>query len=171
MLESTKNKIKSRKIVSLAQITIIILSLIGFLICQFAVGKDNLGFAPIWMLFIISFLGNFVFYFVSGIIKKSVISIMAGGVSGVVGLEIILFLVANIKYWYVWVVIGLLLFVILFVSTFFFKAESLEIEYDNAPDSGRKSYAEKMAEKTAEKNNAKNNTDKEVSPEIKSFKD
>lgn len=166
MLNSTKGKIKMTKTALLSQIITLFVTLVVFLVVQLAVGKETLGFAPVWMLFIVYFLGTFAFALPVGIFKKSALAIVAGGISGVLGLEILLFCVADIKFWYVWIVIGLVLLILVFVLTFFLKSDTLTVEFDNQPDSGRKTYAERKAEK-------KNEPKKEEKPlpEIKSFKD
>lgn len=166
MLESTKKKIKITKTIALAHIGILLISLVAFLICQFAVG-DKLGFPPIWMLFIVLGFGEFLFGFVGGLITKSPLSIILGGISGVIGLEILLFCAANIKYWYVWIIIGLVMLIAIFCLTFFIKSDALVVEFDNQPDSGRKTYKERLAEREEQK---KNQEEKPL-PEIKSFKD
>lgn len=166
MFNSTKQKIKMTKTALLSQIITLFVALVAFLIVQLAVGKENLGFAPIWMLFIVYFLGTFAFALPVGLIKKSALAIVAGGISGVFGLEILLFCVADIRFWYVWIVIGLVLLILVFVLTFFLKADALTVEFDNQPDSGRKTYAERKAEKL----NAPEKEEKPL-PEVKSFKD
>lgn len=169
MLESTKKKITSSKINSVAQIILLAISLITYLIVQFAVGKEALGFSPIWMLFIVYFLGSFLFYVVTGVIFKRAVSLVFGGISGTLGLEILLFCVAGGKYWFVWVLIGLIILAITFALTFFLKADKLAVEFDNAPDAERKTYEQR----TLEKAEAESNGEKEGKPlpEIKSFKD
>lgn len=169
MLESTKKKITSSKINSVAQIILLAISLIMYLIVQFAVGKEALGFSPIWMLFIVYFLGSFLFYVVTGVIFKRAVSLVFGGISGTLGLEILLFCVAGGKYWFVWVLIGLIILAITFALTFFLKADKLAVEFDNAPDAERKTYEQR----TLEKAEAESNGEKEEKPlpEIKSFKD
>lgn len=169
MLESTKKKITSSKINSVAQIILLAISLITYLIVQFAVGKEALGFSPIWMLFIVYFLGSFLFYVVTGVIFKRAVSLVFGGISGTLGLEILLFCVAGGKYWFVWVLIGLIILAITFALTFFLKADKLAVEFDNAPDAERKTYEQR----TLEKAEAESNGEKEEKPlpEIKSFKD
>lgn len=169
MLESTKKKITSSKINSVAQIILLAVSLITYLIVQFAVGKEALGFSPIWMLFTVYFLGSFLFYVVTGVIFKKAVSLVFGGITGTIGLEILLFCVAGGKYWFVWVLIGLIILAITFALTFFLKADKLAIEFDNAEDAPRKSYDQR----TRGKAEAENKTEKEEKPlpEIKSFKD
>lgn len=166
MLNSTKQKIKMTKTALLSQVITIFIALVAFLIVQFAVGYDKLGFAPIWMFFIVYFLGTFAFALPCGIVKKSALAVIAGGVSGVLGLEVLLFSVANAKFWYVWIVIGLVALILVFVLTFFLKTDTLTVEFDNQEDSGRKTYAERKAEKE----NAPATEEKPL-PEIKSFKD
>lgn len=168
MLQSTKKKIKSYKMTVLSQIITIAVALTVYLIMQFAVGSEKLGFEPIWMLFIVYFLGTFLFGFITGLITKSAAAFVFGSVSGVIGLEILLFSAADKKYWYVWVVIGVVLLVLLFVSTFFLKSDKLVVEFDNQPDSARKTYAEKKAEGAYSEN--KDEEEKPL-PEVKSFKD
>lgn len=167
MLDSTKKKIKSRKLVSLVQAGLVALSLITYVIFQFAVGKESLGFSPIWMIFIVYFLGSALFYLTTGVLVRSAVSLVYGGITCVLGLEILLFCLVGGKYWYAFLLIGVLILAIVFAMTFFLKADKLAVEFDNAPDSGRKTYAEKSAEKE------ENSTKKEepVLPEIKSLKD
>lgn len=169
MLESTKKKITSSKINSVAQIILLAISLITYLIMQFAVGKEALGFSPIWMLFMVYFLGSFLFYVVTGVISKKAVSLVFGGISGTLGLEILLFCVAGGKYWFVWVLIGLIILAITFALTFFLKADKLAIEFDNAPEAQRKTYEQRTLEKAEAEKVAKD--EEKPLPEIKSFKD
>ncbi len=158
----TENKkLTDNKITGLAQLILVFLSLIGFLIAQFAVGKDALGFAPIWMLFIIYFVLEFVLGITLGFIKRSSLSLLFGGISGVVGLEIILFCVANIKYWYVWIVIGLVLLVMTFIGVYVMSSDKLAVKFDNEKHDLNKASA---------KEDAIPKEEKEL-PKIKSFKD
>lgn len=166
MLNSTEKKIKSTKINAIVQIALVAVALIVYLIVQFAVGKEALGFAPVCMLFIVYFLGAFLYGVVLGLMTRSGISVVFGGVSGVIGLEFLLFCVANAKYWYVWILIGLVMLIMIFALTFFLKSDKLAIEFDNAKDSGRKTYDERMAEKAAMPK-----PEEKPLPEIKSFKD
>lgn len=164
----SEKKISANKISGLSQLILVGLSLIGFLIAQFAVGKEKLGFAPIWMLFMVYFVGGFILGLTTGLVKRSALSVFFGGISGVIGLEIILFCVANIKYWYVWIVIGLVLLVMVFIAVYVMKSDKLTIEFDNRKHDLKKAAAEK--EKT-EKLKAEGKEEKEELPEIKSFKD
>lgn len=169
MLESAKKKIAGSKINSVVQIILLAVSLITYLIMQFAVGKEALGFAPIWMLFIVYFLVSFIFYGVTGVISKKAVSLVFGGISGTVGLEILLFCVAGSKYWFVWVLIGLIILAITFALTFFLKADKLAIEFDNAPDAGRKTYEQRIEDNV--KAESEDKKEEKPLPEIKSFKD
>lgn len=169
MLESTKKKILSSKINSVAQIVLVTVALITYLILQFAVGKEALGFAPIWMLFTVYFFGSFLFYVVTGVIFKKAVSLVFGGISGTIGLEILLFCVAGGKYWFVWVLIGLIILAITFALTFFLKADKLAIEFDNAEDAQRKTYDQRLEEKAKAESEAKK--EEKPLPEIKSFKE
>ncbi len=166
MLESTENKIKSRKIYMIVQIAAIAIALATWLIVQFAVGKEKLGFAPIFMLFIVYFLASGVVSLVLALIGKSTHLMVTGGIEAVIGLEFLLFCVCNKKFWWVYIMIGLIVLGIIFLATFATKAKTLEIEFDNAEDKERKTYAERKAEKEAFPEE-----EEQVLPEIKSFKD
>ncbi len=168
MLKSTQKNAKNVKIYILAQIVIMALALIGFLICQFAVTKEKLGFVPILMLFIIYFAGAGLFYLTAGIMQKRPLSIIFGGVSLVVGLEIVFFAAADIRYWYIWIVIGLVLIIIACLAVFLsLKPTQITTEFDNQEDSQRKTYQERREEL---KKQAEEKEEPEL-PEIKSFKD
>ncbi len=158
----SEKKISANKINGISQLILVGLALIGFLIAQFAVGKEKLGFAPIWMLFMVYFVGGFLLGITTGLIKGSALSVLFGGVSGVIGLEIILFCVANIKYWYVWIVIGLVLLVMVFIAIYVMKSDKLAIEFDNRKHD---------LKKTAAKETGKAEKKEEELPQIKSFKD
>lgn len=166
MLDSTKKKIQSSKVNAIVQIALIFVALVVYVIVQFAVGKEKLGFAPVCMLFIVYFLGAFLFGIVSGVITRSGIAVVFGGISGVIGLEILLFCVAGAKYWYVWVLIGLVTIILTFALTFLLKSDKLVVEFDNQEGSGRKTYEERCAEKAAMPK-----PEEKPLPEIKSFKD
>ena len=168
MLKSTQKNAKNVKIYILAQIVIMALALIGFLICQFAVTKEKLGFAPILMLFIIYFAGAGLFCLTAGIMQKRPLSIIFGGVSLVVGLEIVFFAAADIRYWYIWIVIGLVLIIIACLAVFLsLKPTQITTEFDNQEDSQRKTYQERREEL---KKQAEEKEEPQL-PEIKSFKD
>lgn len=167
MLNSTKKAIKSRKITALVQALLCAVALIVYVIFQFAIGKDNLGFSPIWMIFIVYFLGSAGFYLTAGILVKSAVSLIYGGISCVLGTEILLFCLIGGKYWYAFLLIGVLILAIVFALTFYLKSDKLVVEFDNAPDSERKTYAERTDE-VKEESSQKEETSL---PEIKSFKD
>ena len=171
MLESTVQKSKSRKIKVIALVAALVVALIAWLICQFAVGKDNLGFAPAWMLPIVLFLGAGLFNFVYGLIKKTAIEISFGGVVAVVGLAILL-ICLKIEWW-IALVIALVLILAIFFSMFLIKSTTIEqsMEFDNAADAGRKSYADRKAETEARKEEERKAEQEQGLPEIKSFKE
>ena len=171
MLESTVQKTNARKIKVISLVAALVVALAAWLICQFAVGKDNLGFAPVWMLFIVFFLGSGLFNLVYGIVKRTAIETGLGGASAVIGLTILL-ICLKIEWW-IALIIAVVLLAVLFFSLFFVKSSTIEqaMEFDNAADAGRKSYAERKTE-TEERKEAERKAEQEQElPEIKSFKD
>lgn len=149
-MTTTNEKSKSIKINALFQMILLAVSLTVYLIFQFAVGKDVLGFLPVCTLFITYFLGSFLYGFIVGVIKRSLVGILFGGISGIIGLEILLFAAAGAKYWYVWIIVGVIVAIIMLAMLVFVKSDKLAIKYDNAPETGRKTYAEKKAEENGD---------------------
>lgn len=149
-MTKTNEKSKSIKINALFQMIMLAVSLTVYLIFQFAVGKDVLGFLPVCMLFITYFLGSFLYGFIGGVIKRSLVGILLGGISGIIGLEILLFAAAGAKFWYVWIIVGVIVAVITLAMATFVKSDKLAIKFDNAPETGRKTYAEKKSEENDE---------------------
>lgn len=149
-MAKTNEKSKSIKINALFQMIMLAVSLAVYLICQFAVGKDVLGFLPVCTLFITYFLGSFLYGFIGGVIKRSLVGILLGGISGIIGLEILLFAAAGAKFWYVWIIVGVIVAVITLAMATFVKSDKLAIKFDNAPETGRKTYVEKKAEENGE---------------------
>ncbi len=148
----------------IAGIALIVLSVVVWLICQFAVGSDKLGFPAILSLFFTFFLTFGVFYIVFALVKKSSYTFASGGVSFVVGL---IFLFAALKfYWWVILVLTIALLSITALATVALKAPELHIQFDNQEGSGHKTYAEKKAEEAA-----KEKEPEEELPKLKSFKD
>ena len=171
MLESTKKRISTRKINSFVLVGALVVALATWLICQFAVGAEKLGFAPIFMLFIVFFLGAGLVNFVLGIFWKSAISITLGGISAIIGLTILL--ICLLDDWWIAPIVAIVLIVALMIATFAVKAPVIEksMEFDNDADMDRKSYEERKAETEARKD-AERKADAEAElPEIKSFKD
>ncbi len=172
MLESTKNKVSMRKINSFVLIGALVVALAAWLVCQFAVGAEKLGFAPVLMLFIVFFLGAGLVNLALGIINKSAISVSLGGISAIIGLTILLICLLT-DFWWVFLIVAVVLLVALLFAAFAVKAPVIEksMEFDNAPDAGRKFYEERKAETEARKEEERK-TEKEAElPEIKSFKD
>lgn len=171
MLESTVQKSKGRKIKVISLVVALVVALAAWLICQFAVGKENLGFAPAWMLLIVFFLGAGLFNLVYGIIKRTAIEISLGGAAAIIGLAVLL---GCLKIqWWIALVIAIVLLLTLFLSLFFVKSSTIEqtMEFDNAADAGRKSYAERKAENEERKEAERKAEQEQELPEIKSFKD
>ena len=166
MLDSTKKKINNTKIVTFAQMILIVVALATWLILKFTVGKEGLGFQPFTMLFIVYFMGAGLFNIIFGIVTKNKLMIRIGGVLLVIGLEFLFFAVAPGKYWWLYILVGIVLLVVLAISTFAMHAEQVEIEFDNQPDAPRKTYWERKAEEAK----AEPEEEKPL-PEIKSFKD
>ena len=67
MLDSTKKKINNTKIVTFAQMILIVVALATWLILKFTVGKEGLGFQPFTMLLIVYFMGAGLFNIIFGI--------------------------------------------------------------------------------------------------------
>lgn len=172
MFESTERKSNSRRLKTLVITAALVLALAAWLVCQFAVGKEKLGFSPIWMLFIVFFLGAGLFNFVYGILKKNAVDFVLGGAASVCGLTILLLCLLG-AFWWVAFVVAVVLIVALVLSTFLLKAPVVEqtMEFDNAEDAGRKSYEERKAELEERKAAERKAEADEVLPEIKSFKD
>ena len=172
MLESTKKKTSMRKINSFVLIGALIVALAAWLVCQFAVGAEKLGFPPILMLFIVFFLGAGLVNLAFGFINKSAISISLGGISSIIGLTILLICLLT-DFWCVFLIVAVVLLAALLFAAFAVKAPVIEksMEFDNAADSGRKSYEERKAETEARKEEERKAEKEAELPEIKSFKD
>lgn len=169
MRNSTKQTAKNTRIRMLMLIISAVLGLAAFLICEFAVGKEKLGFAPIFMLFIVYFMLVGVEYLVYSLIKKRTLMFSVGGLSLLVGAFILMLCLKAM--WYVVLAITIVLCMVIFFSVFLFKAPETTLEFDNGEDSQRKPYEERKAELEA-KNAAELEAEKNKElPEIKSFKD
>ncbi len=165
MLESTRQKVKNTRLYLVGFIVSLLLSLTLFLILQFAVGKEELGFAPIFSLFFGTLLLSGLFFIILSLTKKRTFLLATGGGLFLFGLLILLLCLKVL--WWVVLIICLVLTFALFLSTFITKAPQLVLEFDNAPDVERLPYEERLAQKKKEE------AEKEQKPlpEIKSFKD
>jgi|GEM_PF-2260839 len=171
MRESTKARVKITRIRLVGLIICTVLALATFLIVQFAVGKEKLGFAPVWMLFIVGFMSAGLLLLALSIRGARSLSLVVGGVSFVLGLAILLFCLQKYIPWFVTVIIVVALLLVLFLLAFVFKAPSLALEFDNDKDSGRKTYKERKDEEAARRQAEREAEKEKPLPEIKSFKD
>ncbi len=165
MLESTAKKVKNTRLYTIGFIVSLLLSLVLFLVMQFAVGKEKLGFAPILSLFFGIFILSGLFFITVALLKRRTLVLVFGGGIFLLGLLILLLCLKVL--WWVVLIVFLVLLIALFLSTFITKAPQLALEFDNAPDSDRPSFEERQAQKDKE------DAEKQEKPlpEIKSFKD
>lgn len=168
MREETKKRARNTRITLLLLIISLLLSLTAFLVCEFAVGNDKLGFSPIFMLFIVFFMTLGLEYIGYAIVKKTMFIFSVGGLSLVVG-AFILLLCLHVK-WYVVLISAIVMCIVVFFSVFLFKAPETTLEFDNGEGSERKPYEQRKAE-AAEQKAAELENEKQGLPQIKSFKD
>ncbi len=169
MREATKKKAKYTRVRLLMLILSTVLALTAFLICEFAVGKEDLGFSPFFMLFIVFFMCVGLGYLIYAFIRKSTLVFSIGGLSFIAGAFILMLCLHLI--WYVVLVVTLALCAVVFFSVFLFKAPETTLEFDNGEGSDRKPYEQRKAEED-EQRAIQLATEKEKElPQIKSFKD
>lgn len=165
MLESTKKTVTHAKLMLIATIAILVLSVSLWLILQFAVGSEKLGFPALLSLFIAFFVCEGFFCIQIGIFKKKAYVFAGGSILFVIGL--LFTFIATKLLWWVALIICIAALIVAFFGTMLIKAPELAVEMDNAEGSGHKTYFERKAEEEAEK---KDEEPVEL-PQIKSFKD
>ena len=169
MRNETKVAAKKTRVRLIGIIICFVIALATYLILQFTVTKEQLGFAPIWMLFIVLFMSVGLFLLVMSAIGKRTLWFVSGGGSFIIGLAILMFCLHKYIPWFVTLIILAVLLIIMFLLTFTIKAPDLKIEYDNGAGSERKSYEERKAEQDA-KREAERQAEKEKPlPTIQSF--
>ncbi len=169
MREATKKRAKNTRVRLLMLIISTLLALTAFLVCEFAVGKEDLGFSPFFMLFIVFFMSVGIGYLVYALVKKSTLIFSIGGLSLIAGSFILMLCLHLI--WYVVLIVTLALCLIVFFSVFLFKTPETTLEFDNGEGSERKPYEQRKAEEDEQRaTRLATEKDKEL-PEIKSFKE
>lgn len=164
MYNSTKKKAALTRVILVLDIIVIIASVALWLVFQYAVGSEKIGRPAILVLFCSLFLGFGLTYVVAALIAKRSSMMLGGAPSAVIGITILLILVKVPVLAIVIITIALLL--ISAVAVYAVHAPRLVVEFDNNPEAGRKTYAEKKAEEAA----APSEPEPEK-PELKSFKD
>lgn len=147
MRESTKAAVMATRIKIAAFIVSLMLAFATFMICRFAVGGEKLGFAPILTLFIGFFLSFGLFFVIIAIVTRSALTFLAGGIGLFIGTAFLMFSMIAVIPWFVTVIVLLIMAPSIFGVVYMMKAPVLALEFDNGPDSGRKTYAERKAEK------------------------
>ena len=169
MRKETKAAAKKTQVKLIGIIICFVLALATYLILQFTVTREQLGFTQIWMLFIVLFMSIGLFLLTLSALQKRTLLFVSGGGSFIIGLAILLFCLHKYIPWFVTIIIIIVLLIIMFLLTFTIKAPDLKIEYDNGPGSDRKSYEERKAEADA-KREAERQAEKEKPlPTIQSF--
>ena len=169
MRTETKVAAKKTQVKLIGIIICFVLALATYLILQFTVTKEQLGFSQIWMLFIVLFMSTGLFLLVMSAIQRRTLWFVSGGGSFIIGLAILLFCLHRHIPWFVTIIIIVVLLIIMFLLTFTIKAPDLKIEYDNGPGSDRKPYEERKAEADA-KREAERRAEKEKPlPTVQSF--
>lgn len=148
----------------IALIVVLVVAVISWVICQFAVGSQKLNFPAILILFTVLFFGAGIVLIAFGVIEKSTAGVGFGSLSAVIGL---VFLLSALRVlWYVTLIIAIALLVIAFLCLFLLRAKGLQIDFDNKRDD-YKPYSQRKME-NAEK--SETDTEKEL-PKLKSFGD
>lgn len=168
MNNKTAEKVKTTKIRLFLVIISLVLSLAAYLVCQFAIGKEKLGFSPVFMLFIVFFMLDGAEYLVFSAVKKSTFAFAMGGLSLIAGTLILLLCLKVV--WYAVLISAIVLCAVVFFSVFLFRTPELTQEFDNGDGSERADYEVRKAEKQAQKQ-AELLREQDDLPEIKSFKD
>ena len=79
MRNETKVAAKKSRVQLIGVIASIIVAVATYLIVRFAVGKEKLGFAPIWMLFIVFFMLTGIIFLVLTALHKRTLTMVGGG--------------------------------------------------------------------------------------------
>lgn len=161
---SAQKSASATRILLVGVILIIVVAMTSWLICQFAVGSEKLGFPAILILFTVLFMGIGLYQLSFAVFAKRALMLMFGTIFSVIGL-IFLLAIFSVQWWVI-LLISIALLVIGAIGVYAMKAPKLAIEYDNSPESERKTYAEKKSEEAG-----KPKEEEKPLPEIKSFKD
>ncbi len=120
----------------IASIVVIVIAVATYLICQFAIGSEKLGFPGAFILPIVAGFGFGVVSLIFGVINKSTSDLCFGTLWFIVG---VVFLLWALKvYWYVNLIIAIALLAIGFLLAFVMRAKSLVIKFDNAEHEQKK---------------------------------
>lgn len=120
----------------IASIVIIVITVATYLICQFAIGSEKLGFSGAFILPIVAGFGFGAVSLILGVINKSTSDLCFGTLWFIVG---VVFLLWALKvYWYVNLIIAIALLAIGFLLAFVMRAKSLAIKFDNAEHEQKK---------------------------------
>ena len=170
MRTETKVAANKARVQLICLIVSVIVAVTTFIILQLAVGKEKLGFAPIWMLFIVFFMLLGASFLVLSALHRRTLIMVSGGASFIIGLAILMFCLNKYIPWFITIIVILALIVILFVLTFVVKAPALAVEFDNGPGSGRESYETRRAEAEARRVAEREAEASKPLPVIQSFK-
>lgn len=166
-----ETKIASRKtrVKLIGIIACVVIALATYLVLQFTVTPEQLGFNQIWMLFIVLFMSIGLFLLVLSVLQKRTLFTVAGGGSFIIGLATLLFCLHKYVPWFVTIIIILALLAILFLLTFLIKTPSLAIEYDNGAGSERGSYKERKEQADMRRAAERAAENEKPMPAVKSF--
>ncbi len=164
MKQTTNKRLSNTRLTLILCAISVVLSFVIWVIFQFAVGAEKLGFYPILTLFIALFFFLAVSFVVDVITKRSVASTFLAFICGYLS---IMFLLLALKAKAILIIVLGCVFVILALLTpMIFKAKYFTISFDNAPEKERLTYDEK---KEIEKTEPQ--LEEEELPKLKSFKD
>lgn len=163
MRESTKKSANFGRFVAIMLAVIVVLSVALWLVGQYGIGSEKLGFRAILILFACLFGLSGIFLTIVGIFKRSGSTLFFGGPSLMIGFIFLMkmFKVPNLAI----VIISIAILVITFIAIYVFKAPQLIVETDNDPEAGHKTYAERQKEALDTKEKT------EELPQLKTFKD
>ena len=158
-----KDRSKTTKLTLILLAVSTLLSGIVWLILQFAIGSEKLGFPAVLSLFFTLFLLYGLVFLYDALVKKSVATSILTAFSFMLG--ILFVLIACKVLWWVILIICLLVLIACSFLIMGVMTKKTTIQFDNSEGSGYKTYAERKAEKDKE--------EEEITelPEIKSFKD
>ncbi len=165
MAENTKKRIFATRLTLIMLAVSTVVSFIAWLIFQFGIGSEKLGFPAILTLLIGFFFTYSISFIVDVIMKKSVASTFLAFICFYFGLMFLL-IALKVKA-FVILILGGVFAILALLTPLIFKTNFFVLKFDNAEEVERKTYEERKAEKEeAEKNQAE-----EEMPTLKTFKD